>query len=426
MKPSNYNYYQPYDGGVIFMNGITEASFWVDSSKAEIYATIIENPNEYYAGFTSFIDRLKAQGFIVENDIDESSIVREKFEVLRNNNEYHIMILPTYACNLRCWYCVQEHKNEWLNDHQYDAIFELIQNRINNNKINSFRISWFGGEPLLAYDKVYNFTKKLKHYTSYNDIDFRCGITTNGTLLTPTRIEELKEAGVTHYQITIDGDKATHDSIKCLHNDSAYDTTMRNIALIANHTFCILRFNYSPKNLNPEAIIQDIVNTIPTNVRHNILFNLQPVWQEKFSEDDFEKVICLMNLAKEAGISACHKTGGLCYVDNANYDCIYPSGQVGKCENGIKNIKNAYLKPDGKIDASEADTFHYIPTHITTKSECSDCKYLPICWGPCAKDRYLQLTQFGRIFCNKGKNYESLHELIRNKYLSDIHRVTDN
>lgn len=27
MKASAYNYYVPYDGGVIFMNGITEATF---------------------------------------------------------------------------------------------------------------------------------------------------------------------------------------------------------------------------------------------------------------------------------------------------------------------------------------------------------------------------------------------------------------
>lgn len=34
MKPSKYNYTVPYNNGVIFMNGITEASFWVNGKFA--------------------------------------------------------------------------------------------------------------------------------------------------------------------------------------------------------------------------------------------------------------------------------------------------------------------------------------------------------------------------------------------------------
>ena len=42
MKPSFYNYYIPYNSGMVFMNGITESSFWVPESRADTYRTIIE------------------------------------------------------------------------------------------------------------------------------------------------------------------------------------------------------------------------------------------------------------------------------------------------------------------------------------------------------------------------------------------------
>ncbi len=55
MKPSFYNYYIPYNSGMVFMNGITESSFWVPESRADTYRTIIEDPDSYYAQFETFI-----------------------------------------------------------------------------------------------------------------------------------------------------------------------------------------------------------------------------------------------------------------------------------------------------------------------------------------------------------------------------------
>ncbi len=103
MKPSFYNYYIPYNSGMVFMNGITESSFWVPESRADTYRTIIEDPDSYYAQFETFINKLINQGFVLSDDADEAARVIEKYERLCSPSEYHIMILPTYACNLRCW-----------------------------------------------------------------------------------------------------------------------------------------------------------------------------------------------------------------------------------------------------------------------------------------------------------------------------------
>lgn len=419
MKPSKYNYYQPYDGGMIFMNGITEASFWVDSSKAEIYKTVIENPDDNYDEFKPFIERLKIQGFIVDSNVDEFSLVKEKYEILRGNDEYRIMILPTYACNLRCWYCVQDHKNEWLQAEDYESIAELILKNISNDNIKSLALIWFGGEPLMAYDQVLQFTERIKALAESMSKDFFCSITSNGTLLNEKRIDELRHAGVKMYQITIDGCKADHDNVKQLGNSSAYERTMANIALIAKHTYCTLRYNYSPATLKPDLIMDDIFAHIPQAVRHNVHFNLQPVWQETFDDTDFKKVVSIMNTAVKGGISASHKTGGLCYVDKAHYDCIYPSGEIGKCENGLKEMRNGKLLPHGKIDMTNADTLHYIYNPVIEDSDCKNCIYLPLCWGPCSQQRYISLRDYGCIKCSLSNKDASIGEQIRNMYISN-------
>ena len=85
----------------------------------------------------------------------------------------------------------------------------------------------------MAYDKVLELTIFARDYCKEHGKTFSCGITSNATLLTPERIEALREAGVSGYQITIDGDRETHDSIKVLANRSAYDKTLANVVWIA-------------------------------------------------------------------------------------------------------------------------------------------------------------------------------------------------
>ena len=127
-----------------------------------------------------------------------------------------------------------------------------------------------------------------------------------------------------------------------------------------------------------------------------------------------------MQRASDSGMPATHKTGGLCYVDFAHYDCVYPSGEVGKCENDVTTMRNGKLFLDGNVDMSYADTQHYIFNPTEKNSECSDCTFLPICWGPCSRKRYLQLQQYGEISCEFLDKKRSMAELVRNIYLSHI------
>lgn len=103
MKASKYNYVIPFGEKKIFFNGITEAFFIVSPEYEDAYRRILESPDAQVDWAEKFLTRMKDSGFIVDDDIDELELVKEKFGVMRRNYEYHIMVLPTYQCNLRCW-----------------------------------------------------------------------------------------------------------------------------------------------------------------------------------------------------------------------------------------------------------------------------------------------------------------------------------
>lgn len=421
MKTSAYNYYISYNEGIIFTNGISESMFWIELKHAGFLKKIIENPDNYKDLYAPFIERMVENGFIIEDTIDETVLIEEKYNRLRVPDEYRIMILPTYQCNLRCWYCVQDHENSWLTDENINQIKKLIIHNLNNTEIKRLHISWFGGEPLLAYDKLLELTAYCKRLCQNINKDFFCSVTTNATLLTSKRISELRVAGVSHYQITIDGEKEVHDKIKVLGKQSAFDTTLTNIAEIARHTHAVLRFNYTPETLISDKLICQIADRIPVDVRRNIRANLQEVWQTNGDEKyNISNVISLMDRFIEIGIRPSLRPFGLCYVDQKYYDCIYPSGEVGKCENGITDMKHQTLDENGICDLSTAESTHYLSTYEQDKSECKDCEYLPLCWGPCSQKRYLMIKNFGSVNCiwNKSKRENAIRDNIVNLYLN--------
>ena len=78
-----------------------------------------------------------------------------------------------------------------------------------SKKINTLRIGFYGGEPLLEFDLIKCCVEYIEQKSSDKNINFY--ITTNATLLTPSVIDFLVQ---NNFQITIsfDGPKEIHDN----------------------------------------------------------------------------------------------------------------------------------------------------------------------------------------------------------------------
>lgn len=401
MKASKYNYIVQYGDKAIFFNGLTESFFLVTLENISSIQNIIDNPNENIDVFTDFIDTMKSKGFIVPEGTNELEYVKTKYDILRKRHQYFLMILPTYQCNLRCWYCTQNHKDMFMSDEIVESIKKLIKQKISDDNITELHLSWFGGEPLLAYDIVLELTFFARDITRKAGKAFSSAITTNGTLLTPERIESLYKAGISHYQITIDGDRNSHNAVKKIGKISTFDRTLDNINLIARHSSVNVRINYNKDNLKPDLILRDFYDKIELPIRHNISVSLFKVWQEDKGNINCEDLDKLFENCVKAGIYTSLPTTGVCYADRINYDCIFPNGRVGKCDNHNPDELPGILKSNGTIEWTEDMTVLYMP-HVFDYElqQCAECRYLPICWGPCVSVREKMLRKEGRIKCH--------------------------
>lgn len=89
------------------------------------------------------------------------------------------------------------------------------------------RITWFGGEPLLALKRMKSFCEKVREEIG---ITFESNLITNGYLLTTDKIATLKDLAATSCQITLDGLAATHNARRPLYNGKpTFDTVVNNI-----------------------------------------------------------------------------------------------------------------------------------------------------------------------------------------------------
>lgn len=422
MKPSKYNYFIPDGEKVIFCNGITEHFFYVSERNYPRFRDVVENPDNFTESIPDFIERLRRTGFVIDNNTDEMEALMAKRRAEMRPDQYYLMILPTYQCNLRCWYCTQDHSSVWLSDKTMESLRHHVDYVLTNNKeIRTFLLSWFGGEPLLAYQKVRDFTVYVHRKCEEAGIGFSCHITTNATLLDPVRIQDLKDAGVTSYQITVDGDKSTHDGIKVLPSESAYEKTLANIEQIARHTGVILRFNYTSDNLKPEAIISNLSSRLSEEARKRLTFHIIKVWQEEDISVDDGRVEDLFSRADEAGLNPALGTMGMCYADHKYYNCIFPNGRVGKCDNHGINSVPALLDEDGKIEWPD-DLAYVSQSHLEEGGVCRDCEYLPMCWGPCPSARKQMLSNGGKVKCryaDKSKCTEFIRNFCKNGKASE-------
>ncbi len=137
-------------------------------------------------------------------------------------NTYPVLseIAVTYRCNLNCEFCyVGDHPDAELNTNDLKKIIFKIYNEA---MIPS--VSFTGGEPLLREDIV-----SLISYAS--QIGVWTNIITNGTLLNRSLVHELKQAGLSSAQVSIEGpDSHVHDKITG--RRGAFDSAISGIRLL--------------------------------------------------------------------------------------------------------------------------------------------------------------------------------------------------
>lgn len=120
----------------------------------------------------------------------------------------------TRRCNLSCLHCgaAKEHYDNELTTAQMKTLIEELAHL----RVHTFAVT--GGEPLLRRDLI----ELLTHASR---LGMKTGVATNGFVLDLNKARELKDAGVSSIQISLDGDKNTHNHIR--QNPLAYERALQ-------------------------------------------------------------------------------------------------------------------------------------------------------------------------------------------------------
>lgn len=342
--------------------------------------------------YQNFVDA----GVIVRDDYDEVGVLKSRLDELDNNDDGFILhINPTIDCNFNCWYCYENHKQRSeMTPNTIDSVKKFIQNRIDRNKnLKWFQIGFFGGEPLLKFDKVVvPIIKYAKAACEKADINLSINFTTNGSLLNAEMIENLSKYNC-GMQITLDGDKETHDKTRFWKGGKgSYDIILKNVEELTRHGIrVILRINFTSKNIKGIDGIMDDILKFPEESLRNLSVDLQRVWQDRPAiPDETEEIATELREKLSKHRIAVHRNYLLqqghksCYGDKRNHVLINYNGEVFGCTARDFNHDNSMgnLEENGEIKYEEEKKLLW-DTAKFSKPVCRKCRIAPMCGGGC-------------------------------------------
>ena len=379
-----------------------------------------------------YIRVLFDSGILVPYDRDEYSYQRFLYEqIFAGDRVLKLTLLTTRQCNLRCIYCYEKHKDEYMNDEIFGDIITMIEKYFKNRVYNGVSISLFGGEPICNFDDVYKFLLEVQKICKENNCSFACEATTNGVLVTPDRFEKLIRVGCTNYQISVDGVKKTHDKHRVrVDGSGSWDIIMSNLKYMKKtaHIFkVIIRTNFDEEIIERAEEFYRYVKDNFDDDRFTIYYeNIKKLGGENDKKltpmSTVEKMVANISISEllERNNLKCELTesrsqpfGQMCPAIKHNSYVVDCDGTIMKCTLSIDDEINKV----GKITDEGNIVFDYdrlskwmIPN--CEHAECRECKILPLCLG---RNCVNSVAHGNDFYCNYTAHEIELEEMIKNK-----------
>lgn len=366
---------------------------------------------------------LNEAGILINNNVNEIEILEERIrEGMSNVDEFFLHINPTLDCNFQCWYCYENHlPSSIMEEEQLQSTMNLISKLVHKKEIKRLVLGFFGGEPLLHFDKV---AKRLIQYAG--DLckelnkSLYISFTTNGFLLTNENIAWLSQYSC-GMQITLDGGKTHHDKTRfCKGGAGSFDKIVNNIKnLVKEGIKVIVRINFTTRNISSvEEILDSFVDLSPENKKY-VSFDFQRVWQDRESSNDKAEREASKIRTQFSNQGFKVLTNYLpqdvrtpCYGDKVNHALINYNGDVFGCTARDFNPLNriGILERNGDISYDIEKYLHWRASKFS-KDICKTCRIAPLCGGGCMQKAY---EQRNLPECTLGYSEEDKDNLIIN------------
>lgn len=339
------------------------------------------------------------QGIIIAASKDETQEIM--FEMRSKQYEKRdtlsLIIAPTLQCNYKCIYCFEEGvSSQMMGADEIHKTIEFIIKYLNKYpNVHKLYIHWFGGEPLLAYERaIVPLSRLLVDFSQERNIEYRSKITTNGYLLNEhIFIPLIEKCHVTNFQITFDGRSENYYRMKCPPLD-AYKTTIDNIILLSQYIEKMIRddlnvdirINVDKTNIDD---IEPFVHELKQNqgYKNNFRFYLGRIRGtcDSFTIEEFEHYQNDFSHFLKKEPYSFNPKKIWCNQFTLNSFCIGPFGELYKCENDFGRDERIIGDLSTGLYYNE-----YLENYMNQSiaERCKKCKILPLCLGGCPNYRF--------------------------------------
>ncbi|MBD2679336.1 MULTISPECIES: radical SAM protein [Nostoc] len=299
-----------------------------------------------------------------------SPFTQSNFDNLRraaliSNRYLKLILMPTEKCNFRCTYCYEDFTVGRMKEETITGVKALIDRR--SIDLEHLQISWFGGEPLIAKDIVFEISEYAMNLTrKYPKLRYEGDMTTNAYFLDYNTTVALADVGIKSYQISLDGPREIHNKSRIRADGSGtYDKIWENLLAIRNSSLpvsVVLRIHFTVDTIQMlEPLIDNIKKEFISDSRFSIFFkaierlggsNDESI--KILSEAEKEQVVQLLKnklVGETTPSESLFAHSHICYASQPNSLVIRSNGDVGKCTVALYDERNkiASLQPDGML-----------------------------------------------------------------------------
>ncbi len=298
----------------------------------------------------------------------------------------------TRRCNLNCKFCgasAEKYQDELTKDKLFKIINESAQ-----IGVRTFSVT--GGEPLLRPDLL-----EILNYA--NQKGLKTSIASNGFLINKKMANQIKEAGVTSIQLSLDGVEHTHNAIR--QNNQSFSRVIRAIRNLQNVGIPTLQIATTviQDSFNQLASLRDLL--LDLNIKLWRLGMVMPIGRAKNANMSIKKsqVRKLLTFVKENNSDSLRIIIGenLPFLGEFETDIrtepiLCPAGITALCIGVNGNIRGCAEQPDipkfieGSLrEDSLAKIWqngfkrYRLQTILCKDARCNNCKDKKRCLGGC-------------------------------------------
>lgn len=380
------------------------------------------------------LDHLIYGGFLVERDPDELIKLKNQNDRRRfSNSVFALGIAPTFECNLGCSYCDGRKQRGKMSGRIVKQLLNFAKRYV--RKCDETNVTWSGGEPLLSVETIEQVQQGLMELSDKYSTGLCVGtLITNGYLLDGAVAERLKAAGIAAAQVSLDGCRENHDSVRGLADGAGtFDTIIANISEATEALDIVLRINveqddtYSARALVEYLDKNDILSKVgfyfgESKVGSHVcsdatgrckLNESRTEAQLRLYRDLADKVTSRIDFPYLTPVSRCGADSDSCFI-------VAPTGYLFKCWEELSlNVE----KSIGSIFSDEWEDFQrdnhwrFASFDPFLQPDCTRCEILPLCMGGCPSAVKTE---------NNHKQYQcsplrdKLGELLKLRYLYEV------